>query len=161
MMIINYTPIGYLNAPIKSPQNAPIQPSGADASDAQIVINPELVAGLQDLADFSHLIVIYHFHLAKAAKLICRPFLDDQAHGIFAIRGPNRPNPIGLSIVELKDVEANVITIGRNDMVDGTPVLDIKPYVVDFDCYPTAAKGWLEGKAQYSKSKRSDDRFLL
>lgn len=160
-MIINYTPIGYVSASFKSPQNAPIQPSGASGSDAYITIKPELITGLQDIGGFSHLIIIYHFHLAKAAKLICQPFLDNQTHGIFAIRGPNRPNPIGLSIVELKVVEANVITIGRNDMVDGTPVLDIKPYVVDFDCYPTAAKGWLEGKAQYSKSKRSDDRFLL
>ncbi len=155
-----FEPIGYVKSPIDSPQNAPIQPSGARAIEAEIVLDERFIDGLKDLSGFSHIIVIYHFHLVRDFKLRCKPFLDDAVHGIFAIRGPARPNPIGLSIVALKDVVDNRLYIRGADMVDGTPVLDIKPYVPQFDVHENVRIGWLEGKAERSATAKSDDRFV-
>ncbi len=159
MKSIEYRQIGRVKSPIKQPQNAPIQPNGAGDVIAHIEISADYAAGLRDLEGFSHIIVIYHFHQHKPYKLVCKPFLDDSPHGIFAIRAPNRPNPIGLSVVRLRSVVDNVLEVAGADMIDGTPVLDIKPYVATFDAHPTATLGWLEQRAAASATHRSDDRF--
>lgn len=157
---IEFKPIGFVKSPIDSPKNAPIQPSGARDLAGEIIIEEQFSGGLKDLAGFSHIIVLYHFHLSNGYKLHCKPFLDDAIHGIFAIRGPARPNPIGLSVVELKSVVDNRLYIKGVDMVDGTPVLDIKPYVPQFDVRENVRIGWLEGKAEKGATAKSDDRFV-
>lgn len=159
-MNINYNPIGYVHSPIKTIEGAPIQPSGANNITGYIELDHSLIDGLMDLDGFSHIIVLYHFHKSKEPQLLCKPFLDDVEHGIFAIRGPNRPNAIGLSIVSNIKIEENIIYIGNVDILDGTPVLDIKPYVHEFDSPINTKSGWLEKKAKRSKTIRSDDRFL-
>ncbi len=160
MDIIKFKPIGYVKSPHKKREGSPIQPNGAKEYEGYIEIKKELIEGLRDLEAFSHIIVIYHLHEVHDVKLVCRPFMDDVEHGIFAIRGPNRPNPIGLSIVPLKCIEDNKVWIKNIDMLDGSSVLDIKPYVVDFDSYPNATKGWLEHNVHKSHTMRADDRFL-
>ncbi len=157
---IDFKPIGFVKSPIDSPKNSPIQPSGAAEIEGEIVLDELYTDGLRDLSGFSHIIVLYHFHLIDDYKLLCKPFLDDCVHGIFAIRGPARPNPIGLSVVELKKIVDNRLYIKGVDMVDGTPVLDIKPYVPQFDFSKNVRIGWLEGKAEKSATARSDDRFV-
>ncbi|KFZ26592.1 MAG: putative tRNA (adenine(37)-N6)-methyltransferase [Candidatus Izimaplasma bacterium HR2] len=159
-MNINYNPIGYVHSPIKTIEGAPIQPVGADNITGFIELDHSLIDGLKDLDGFSHIIVLYHFHKSKEPQLLCKPFLDNIEHGIFAIRGPNRPNAIGFSIVSNIKIEENVIHIGNVDILDGTPVLDIKPYVHEFDALTNTKSGWLEKNAKRSKTIRSDDRFL-
>ncbi len=159
-MIINYNPIGYVHSPIKTAEGSPIQPVGADNITGFIELDNSLKDGLKDLDGFSHIIVLYHFHKSKDPQLLCKPFLDDKKHGIFAIRGPNRPNAIGFSIVSNIKIEGNIIHIGNVDILDGTPVLDIKPYVEEFDSRTNTRSGWLEKNSKRSKTIRSDDRFL-
>jgi tRNA-Thr(GGU) m(6)t(6)A37 methyltransferase TsaA len=159
-MNINYNPIGYVHSPIKTIEGAPIQPIGADNITGFIELDRSLIDGLKDLDGFSHIIVLYHFHESKEPQLLCKPFLDNIEHGIFAIRGPNRPNAIGFSIVSNIKIEENIIHIGNVDILDGTPVLDIKPYVHEFDSLTNTKSGWLEKNAKRSKTIRSDDRFL-
>ena len=159
-MNINYNPIGYVHSPIKNKEGAPIQPIGADNITGFIELNHSLIDGLKDLDGFSHIIVLYHFHESKEPQLLCKPFLEDVEHGIFAIRGPNRPNAIGFSIVSNIKIEENIIHIGNVDMLDGTPVLDIKPYVHEFDSRTNTKSGWLEKNAKRSKVILSDNRFL-
>ena len=159
-MNINYSPIGYVHSPIKTVEGSPIQSVGADNITGFIELDHSLIDGLKDLEGFSHIIVLYHFHESKDPQLLCKPFLEDKEHGIFAIRGPNRPNAIGFSIVSNIRIEENIIHIGNVDMLDGTPVLDIKPYVHEFDSLTNTRSGWLEKNAKRSKTIRSDDRFL-
>ena len=159
-MNINYSPIGYVHSPIKNAEGSPIQSVGADNITGFIELDYSLIDGLKDLDGFSHIIVLYHFHKSKAPQLLCKPFLDNIEHGIFAIRGPNRPNAIGFSIVSNIKIEDNKIHIGNVDILDGTPVLDIKPYVHEFDCLTNTISGWLEKNAKRSKTIHSDDRFL-
>ena len=143
-MEINYNPIGYVHSPIKTVEDAPIQSIGAKNIKGYIELDYSLKDGLKDLDGFSHIIVLYHFHKSKEAKLLCKPFLDDIEHGIFAIRGPNRPNAIGISIVSIIKIQENIIYIENADMLDGTPVLDIKPYVHEFDSFENTKSGWIE-----------------
>lgn len=159
-MNITYKPIGYVHSPIKKSEGAPIQSIGADNMNGYIELDPSLIEGLKDLDGFSHLIVLYHFHKSKDVQLLCKPFLEDIEHGIFAIRGPNRPNAIGCSIVTNIRIEGNIIHIGNVDMLDGTPVLDIKPYVHEFDSRSNTRNGWLDKNVKRSKTIRSDNRFL-
>jgi tRNA-Thr(GGU) m(6)t(6)A37 methyltransferase TsaA len=119
----------------------------------------EFVDGLADLQGFSHMFLIYHFHLAKPFALQVKPFLDDKSHGVFATRAPSRPNPIGISIVELINIENNLLHIHDIDVVDKTPLLDIKPYVPDFDARETKKIGWLEDKTKKIKKTIADRRF--
>ncbi len=137
----------------------PIQPSGAAGVRGSVEILPELVEGLRDLDGFSHIILLYHFHQVQEFKLTVLPFLDSQPRGVFATRAPVRPNPIGLSIVRLLSVEGNILHVENVDILDGTPVLDIKPYVPAFDRPPADRVGWLEQARDKVQSKRSDSRF--
>jgi tRNA-Thr(GGU) m(6)t(6)A37 methyltransferase TsaA len=156
---INYTPIGIIHTPFSTPEGTPIQPQGAAGVEGTVEVFSEFVDGLADLQGFSHIFLIYHFHLAKPFALQVKPFLDDKSHGLFATRAPSRPNPIGISIVELLNIENNMLHIRDIDVVDKTPLLDIKPYVPDFDARQTKKIGWLEDKTKKIRKTIADRRF--
>jgi tRNA-Thr(GGU) m(6)t(6)A37 methyltransferase TsaA len=137
----------------------PIQPGGARGVQGKIEILPDFVEGLLDLEGFSHVILLYHFHRTGESKLVVTPFLDSEEHGIFATRAPSRPNPIGLSIVRLLERKSNILKIENVDVLDGTPLLDIKPYVARFDRPKADRFGWLEKNQHQVQEKRSDKRF--
>jgi tRNA-Thr(GGU) m(6)t(6)A37 methyltransferase TsaA len=124
-----------------------------------VEVLPELAEGLKDLDGFSHVILLYHFHRVQQARLMVTPFLDSQPHGVFATRAPVRPNPIGLSVVKLLGIDQNILHIENVDIVDGTPLLDIKPYVPEFDQHPADRVGWLEQTKAQVGSKKADGRF--
>ena len=130
---INYKVIGMIHSPFKSPKNTPIQPKAAKGTKGKIILNEKYNEGLKDIKGFSHIILIYHFHLSKGYSLTVKPYMDNKFHGVFATRAPKRPNPIGISVVRLLKIEGNILEIEDADIVDGTPLLDIKPYVPDFD----------------------------
>ena len=157
---ITYKPIGVIRSPFKEPKGTPIQPSGAKGIDGRVEVLPEYVEGLKDVGGFSHIILIYHFHLSKGPSLRVKPFMDSEEHGVFAIRGPSRPNPIGISVVRLVGVEENMLHIQDVDIVDGTPVLDIKPYVPEFDIREVAKIGWLEKNIHKLSTSKDDGRFV-
>jgi tRNA-Thr(GGU) m(6)t(6)A37 methyltransferase TsaA len=159
MAEIGYRPIGTIHSPFKEITGMPIQPTGAFKVRGSVEILPELAQGLQDLDGFSHIILLYHFHQVREFKLSVVPFMDSQPRGVFATRAPVRPNPIGLSIVRLLSVDRNILYIENVDVLDGTPVLDIKPYVPEFDHHPADRVGWLEQARDRVQSKRSDSRF--
>ena len=137
----------------------PIQPSGAKGVKGTIELLPEFVLGLQDVDGFSHLILLYFFHHANGYALQSRPFLDECPRGVFSTRAPRRPNPIGLSIVRLESIQGTVLNIMDVDILDGTPLLDIKPYVPAFDDRANAKIGWLTGKAAQASQHIADHRF--
>jgi tRNA-Thr(GGU) m(6)t(6)A37 methyltransferase TsaA len=152
-------PIGVIRTPFETLEGMPIQPAGAEQFNGQVVLDPEYEDGLADIEGFSHLYLIYQFHQSRGFQLTVKPFLDDHRRGLFATRAPRRPNPIGLSIVTLLRREKNVLHVGHIDMLNGTPLLDIKPYVPAFDAPRATSIGWLEGKVEHSRWMRSDERF--
>ena len=154
-----FKPIGIIHSPFKDVHGMPIQPAGAKGVAGTIEIEPEYIDGLRDIEGFSHIILIYYFHLSGAYCLLVKPFLDDTLRGVFSTRAPKRPNPIGLSIVRLVKVEGSILHIENVDIVDGTPLLDIKPYIPELDGIKTARTGWLSGKADKARKARADDRF--
>ncbi len=156
---ITYTPIGIIHSPFKEPKGTPIQPPGARGVAGSVELFPEYVEGLKDLGGFSHIILIYHFHLAKRPSLLVKPFMDDEPHGIFAIRAPSRPNPVGISVVRLVKVEENILHVEDMDIIDGTPLLDIKPFVPELDPPEVERRGWLEKNVRKLPSSRDDGRF--
>ncbi len=156
---IVYRPIGIIHTPFKELENMPIQPSGAAGIHGTVDLYPEFAEGLKDLDGFSHLILLYHFHESRGHKLIVTPFLDSEPRGVFATRAPKRPNPIGLSIVRLIRIQGATLDIENVDILEGTPLLDIKPYVPEFDHQEECRIGWLEQVRRMVKAKRSDDRF--
>jgi tRNA-Thr(GGU) m(6)t(6)A37 methyltransferase TsaA len=141
---IKLKPIGVIHTPYKQAKGMPIQGRFKKGVRGTIEIFPEYEQGLKDLQGFSHLILIYYFHKAKEEKLIGKPFLEDTPHGIFAIRSPQRPNHIGFSIVKINKINKNIITFSDVDILDGTPLLDIKPYVRHFDSRRKVKSGWLD-----------------
>ena len=157
---VEYHPIGIIHTPFKTPDGTPIQPIGAKDSQAEIIINSDYVEGLADLSGFSHIILLYHFHLSKKYTLVVKPFLDDAAHGLFATRAPSRPNPIGLSVVRLIDIKGHKLIVKGADVVDGTPLLDIKPYVPAFDAHEVDRVGWLADKSKNAGNTVADERFV-
>ncbi len=159
MQNITFNPIGTIKSPFKKPAGTPIQPTAEGAGRAQIELLPEYVEGLKNLDGFSHLILLYHCHLAKEPSLTVKPFMEDREHGIFAIRAPSRPNSIGLSIVRLKKIEKNILYIEDVDILDGTPLLDIKPYVPEFDVREGVKIGWLEKNVRKLSAIEDDGRF--
>jgi len=154
-----YIPIGIVRSPFSDIAGMPIQPTGARGIRGSIEIRPEFVAGLKNLDDFSHIILIYVFHRCNGYSLEVKPFLDPMPHGIFATRAPKRPNAIGLSIVRLIAIVENTLVIDDVDILDGTPLLDIKPYVPAFDSYSEGKAGWFDAVSYNATSIRSDDRF--
>lgn len=157
---ISFTTIGVLHSPFENLEGMPIQPSGRATAPGRAEIYPEFQPALADLEGFSHIILIYRFHRIQDWKPRVTPFLDNVERGLFATRAPSRPNPIGLSVVRLDRVESGVLYLGNVDILNGTPLLDIKPYVPEFDQPPGPIKtGWLAGSAGNVGVQRSDDRF--
>jgi len=156
---ITYNPIGIIHSPFKDIKGMPIQPAGAKGIAGTIEIKPEYVNGLQDIEGFSHIILIYHFHLSKGFSLKVKPFLDENLRGVFATRAPRRPNSIGISVVKLVRVEDTILHIEDIDIVDGTPLLDIKPYVPEFEAWEGVQTGWLSKKIKKVHEVKADERF--
>ncbi len=154
-----YRPIGVIHTPHKEPKGTPIQPTGALGIKGTIELNPEYHQGLKDLEGFSHIILLYHFHRAEGYSLQVKPYMDKDTHGVFATRIPGRPNPIGLSVVRLLDIEGGTLHIQDVDILDGTPLLDIKPYVPAFDHRETDRIGWLTGRSGDVQHTKSDGRL--
>ncbi|HEY59830.1 MAG TPA: tRNA (N6-threonylcarbamoyladenosine(37)-N6)-methyltransferase TrmO [Anaerolineae bacterium] len=158
-MKIEYIPIGKIHSPFKSITNMPIQPNGAIGIKGTVCLFPEYIPAVKDLNGFSHIILLYHFHIVKDWQPLVIPFMDTLKRGLFATRTPKRPNPIGLSIVCLLSIEKNILHIENVDILDGTPLLDIKPYVPEFDQYNVKSIGWLKEKKQRVTHQKSDKRF--
>jgi tRNA-Thr(GGU) m(6)t(6)A37 methyltransferase TsaA len=152
-------PIGTIHSPFFTPQGMPIQASGAKGIHGTVEVFPEYAQGLDDLSGFSHLHLIYFFHLAKPFALKVKPFLDEVERGLFATRAPSRPNPIGLSVVRLLKIESRLLHVEDIDVVDGTPLLDIKPYVPEFDVREADRIGWLGAVRNRAEETCSDNRF--
>ena len=159
MLLLRYSPIGVIHSPLKDASGAPIQSAAAMHVRGTIEIYPKYVLGLRDVAEFSHLILLYHFHLCHRASLTVKPYLDSKEHGIFATRAPVRPNPIGLSVVRLLGVRGGTLTVQDLDVLDGTPLLDIKPYIPRFDARRVESIGWLQQNIDALKRTKSDGRF--
>lgn len=157
--LFTYVPVGTVHSPFSDIAGMPIQPSGARGIRGSIEIRQEFIAGLRDLEDFSHVILIYALHRCTGYSLEVKPFLDSEPHGIFATRAPRRPNAIGLSVVRLAGIQGNRLEIEDVDILDGTPLLDIKPYVPAFDSYCEAKAGWFDAVSHKATTIRSDGRF--
>ena len=158
-MNFSVTPIGYLETPFETVNNMPIQPSVIASSQGKAVLYDEFATGLKDLDGFSHIILLFLLHKIEGYQLEVVPFMDDAPHGVFATRSPKRPNRIGMSIVALERIEGNVIHFKGVDMLNGSPLLDIKPYYSYFDNHQNVRNGWLEGKVLTAKRLKSDNRF--
>ncbi len=158
--MITFNEIGIIHSPHRERRGAPIQPAGADAFKGEIEVYPEFQEGLADLNGFERIILLYHFHLSEGFELMTKPFLDDQKRGLFSTRAPKRPNSLGLSIVRLIGIEKNILHVQGVDMVDNTPLIDIKPYVPQFDAFPGSRAGWIDAARLSAQSVRADDRFI-
>lgn len=142
-MKIEYQPIGFVHSPFKKLEDIPDQPHFAKDIRGTVEVFPDFQNGLQDLAGFSHLILLCHFHLAEGYRLHVTPSTDSHLRGLFATRSPSRPNPIGLSIVRLEGIEGGILSVLDLDIMNETPVLDVKPYVGEFDQLKGVRIGWL------------------
>ena len=158
-MKIEFSPIGAIHTPFSSRQGMPIQPAGAEGVKGTVEVFEAFREGLADLDGFSHVILLYHFHKSDDFKLKVVPFLDTVPRGLFSTRAPKRPNPIGLSVVRLERIEDGILHVCNVDMLDGTPLLDIKPYVPEFDAQEEVRVGWLEEAKKRVQGRRSDGRF--
>ena len=158
-MEIKFKPIGIIHSPYTKLHGMPIQPSAAHGVRGRVEVYNKYLPALSDLDGFSHIYLLYHFHLTKSAQLKVVPFLDDQERGLFATRVPKRPNPIGLSVVKLIRVEGHILHIENVDVIDGTPLLDIKPYVREMEAVEDIHIGWLEKYTSRINSQLSDKRF--
>lgn len=156
---IRYKPIGIIHSPFKEPYGIPIQATRAQNIEGTVEIFPEYAEGLKDIDEFSHIILIYHFHLSRGFSLKVKPYLDDKLHGVFVTRAPSRPNPIGLSIVRLIRHEGERLYVQNVDIVDGTPLLDIKPYIPEFDLREVTKIGWLEKNVNKLSKAKGNGRF--
>ncbi len=152
-------PIGIIHSPHNSIEDMPIQPKGALEVEGCVIVDEEYAAGLQDLDGFSHIYLLYSFHEAKRIELRVTPFMDKQTRGVFATRSPLRPNHIGISIVKLIRVEGNKLFVEGIDVLDETPLLDIKPYIEKFDAVQESVSGWQQASDEEIRKKRSDSRF--
>ena len=160
-MELSFLPIGTAFTPFKELISMPVQPAAARGAKGTIEIRDDLRPGLNDLDGFSHIIVLYCFHKVTETRLTVTPFLDSSPHGVFATRAPTRPNPIGLSVLRVCSVNGTTIEVEDVDILDGTPVLDIKPFVPSFDMPTGQVKvGWLGKTSLDLDSARSDHRFI-
>jgi tRNA-Thr(GGU) m(6)t(6)A37 methyltransferase TsaA len=159
-MQVIYRPIGVIHSPFHDLEGMPIQPVGDSQAGGTVELFPQFSDGLKDLAGFSHIYLIYHLHMARVSGLTVIPFLDSEPRGLFATRAPSRPNPIGLSLVKLVAIEDNILTVESLDILDGTPLLDIKPYVPLFEKSGNTRIGWLENGKDEIGSFNSDRRFI-
>jgi len=160
MKQITINPIGIIHTPFTSIKNMPIQPIAAEGIEGFIELLPDYASGLKDLEGFSYITLLYHFHKIIGFELVVIPFMDTEKHGIFSCKAPKRPNAIGISTVKLKSVENNIIHIEQVDMLDGTPLIDIKPFYPRYDNRENAKVGWLEKNKNLPLEKmRADERF--
>jgi tRNA (adenine37-N6)-methyltransferase len=157
---IIYRPIGIIHSSFREPRGTPIQPPGATGAPGTVEVFSQYIEGLTDLDGFSHIILLYHFHLPSKPVMMAKPFLDNKEHGVFAIRGVSRPNPIGISTVRLIGLEGNILHIKDVDIIDGTPLLDIKPYVPEFDMREATHVGWYAKKVGDVQTSKDDGRFI-
>jgi len=158
-MTIQFHPIGVIHTPFTEPQGMPIQPAGGAGVAGTVEVYEPYRAALKDLDGFSHLILLYHFHRSPGFKPLVVPFMDTEPRGLLAPRAPRRPNPLGLSVVRLIRSENGALSIENVDILDGTPLLDIKPYVPAFDEQVDVRTGWLEKTEETVTRLESDDRF--
>jgi tRNA-Thr(GGU) m(6)t(6)A37 methyltransferase TsaA len=151
-------PIGTIGTPFREATGTPIQPSRCGGAKGPVEVFPEYAGGLKDLDGFERIWLIYWFDRVREPRLLVTPFLDDRERGVFATRAPSRPNAIGMSAVRLLQVVGNTLEVADVDILNGTPLLDIKPYVPEFDCYSLEKSGWLE----HAPVRRSvaDGRFV-
>jgi len=156
---IKYTPIGTIHSQFRESKGTPIQSSVAKDIHGTVEVFPEYADGLRDLEGFSHIILLFHFHLAGKSSLKVKPYLDNEVRGIFSTRAPCRPNPIGISIVRLIGIEDTILQIQDVDIIDGAPLLDIKPYVPAFDVRDTVKIGWLQKNIHKLSMSKDDGRF--
>jgi tRNA-Thr(GGU) m(6)t(6)A37 methyltransferase TsaA len=156
---ITFKPIGVIHSPFQTQEGMPIQPTSQASQPGVVEIYPQYVEGIKDLDGFSHIYLIYHLHQAAAYKLNVIPFLDTQPRGLFATRAPCRPNPIGLSLVQLARIEGSLLHITRLDILDQTPLLDIKPYIPEFEPDEEMSVGWVEQAKGQVRTRKSDQRF--
>jgi len=157
---IGYTPIGVIHSSFRRAKGTPIQSIVAKDTPGMVEVFPEYAGGLKDIEDFSHIILIYHFHQSKKGMLKVKPYMDKQMHGVFATRSPSRPNPIGISVVRLIRVDGNILYVKDVDIIDGTPLLDIKPYVPEFDVRDAERIGWLKENVKKLSTAKDDGRFV-
>ena len=157
-MRIVMNPIGVIRSPYKDAKGMPIQGAFKPEVEACVELKAEYSKGLAGLEGFSHAIILYYFHKSNTEQIQGRPFLEDNKHGIFAIRSPHRPNHIGLSVVKISRIEGNKLYFREVDVIDGTPVLDIKPYVKYFDVRDNVVSGWVD---QHFKDGLTPDRSIL
>ncbi len=165
--VVSYKPIGILRTPHTISKKTPIQPVYAKGIRAKAIIHQQYVDGLQDIEGFSHVVLIYHLHKAKEPHLIIKPYMQDIFRGVFATRSPHRPNPIGMSVVKLIRHDGNVLEVEDIDILDDTPLLDIKPYIARFDILPDIRSGWQQeidedtaqrrGRREYDPSESTQD----
>jgi tRNA-Thr(GGU) m(6)t(6)A37 methyltransferase TsaA len=160
MIEISYKQIGVIHSPYKAQKGTPIQPRGGENVEGTAEVFSQYKEGLAGLEGFSHVILLYHFHLIKQISLTVKPFLDQDEQGIFATRAPVRPNPIGISVVRLMRIEDNRLFIQDMDIVDGTPLLDIKPFIVEFGPKGTIKQGWYTKHIGNVVHARADQRFI-
>jgi tRNA-Thr(GGU) m(6)t(6)A37 methyltransferase TsaA len=144
--VVEFKPIGKIQTPFSSKEDCPIQPFYASGAEGRVELFQPFDQGLKDIAGFSHIYLIYGFDRAGEIQMVRPTFLDDIPHGIYASRHPCRPNGIGLSIVQLLEQDDPFLTVSGVDMLDGTPLLDIKPYLPKFDAFPGASEGWTAGR---------------
>ena len=158
-MEITLSPIGRLETPFNDIADMPIQPSVLADTRGKAVMDEKFMPGLMDLDGFSHIILLFLLHKISGYQLEVVPFMDTLPHGIFATRSPKRPNRIGMSIVRVESVAGNIVQFKGVDMLNGSPLLDIKPYYSYFDQQTQVRNGWLEGKTLRPENLRSDKRF--
>ncbi len=155
---ITIHPIGIVHSPYREPKGTPIQGVFGDQSEAWLELEDKYRNGLKDLDGFSHAILLYHFSFSDREEIVSRPYLEDREHGIFAIRSPHRPNHLGLSVVKIERIDGRRLYFTEVDILDGTPVLDIKPYVRQFDARPDAVSGWIEKHFRDGKPENTRGR---
>lgn len=160
MESLTYKPIGIIHSEHTIADKTPVQSVYAQGCKGLVEVFSQFVDGLKDLNDFSHIYLIYHFHQSPLRmKLIVKPFLQDIEHGVFATRSPCRPNAIGLSIVELLGIEDNILHFDGADIIDGTPLIDIKPYTAKFDLHKTKRNGWQDEVDEQTAQKRGKREY--
>ena len=150
-MIFQLSPIGIIHSPYTAKDEAPIQGIFRPEAKGEVEVFPEYEEGLKDIELFSHIFLVYIFDRSTPAELVRQTFLDDRPHGVFACRHPSRPNGIGFTVVRLEERSGNRLVVRGIDVLDGTPLIDIKPYIPRFDCFPDAGEGWTAGKEDRPK----------
>ncbi len=153
-------PIGTIHTPFKDLQQMPIQPKGAADTQGTLVLHEAYKAGLKDLEGFSHVYILYYFHKATRTELLVTPFMDTEIRGVFSTRSPLRPSHLGMSVCEVISVLDTIITLKGIDVLDGTPLLDIKPYIPQFDRVSDIKTGWMTKNESEVADMVSDNRFV-